>query len=245
MPWKIGIIGTGNVASFWVKTLSKFPELDICVKGFTSSKTDFFIENQKVNPLKDNTEVDFFLLAVNNDAIDNVLQELPTKIPVFICAGFHATTLSHAGYMYPLQSIHLMDLPELKEVPFLVEFNADIAEIGRKFLAYIGAKYQETTTKNRQLAHTAAVFLNNFSYFICKEGFRLLPPDISKELFKPIVKKTFDNIFINKALQTGPARRKDIKMIQEQQEFLQLNHPEVAELYRTMTELIQQKYHEL
>jgi hypothetical protein len=245
MPWKIGIIGTGNVASFWVKALKNFPELEIFAKGHTLGDTDFFIKNQEVKPLNRNINIDFYLLAVTNDAIDMVLQELPPTIPVFICAGFHASTLPHVGYMYPLQSIHLNDLPELNDVPFLVEFNSLNAEIGQKFLNRIGAIYQETSTETRHLAHTAAVFLNNFAYYICTEGLRLVPPDLSKELLKPMVHKTFVNIFKNIDLQTGPARRKDIKMIQEQQEFLQLHRPEVAELYRTLSHLLQKKYNEL
>lgn len=245
MPWKIGLIGTGNIAAFWVESTRNLLDVSWYVKGITSDKATQFCAQYNIGTLAKDTDLDMYILAVNNDQIDRVILELPSHIPLFICAGFHQCQLPHVGYLYPLQTIHFDNLPALKEVPFLVEFTKTTELIGRKFLDNLQARYEVTTTKERMLAHTMAVFVNNFTYFICKEAIGALPPSLDQSLFEPLLAKTIQNTFAKHDLQTGPARRNDLHMIAQQGELLKAQHPELVEVYNAITHAIQKKYYEL
>jgi hypothetical protein len=245
MPWKIGLIGTGNLAAFLAREITQDPQNNLFVKGSNHDKTKAFCALYACEVLQEHHGIDFYLVAVQNDAINHVIEELPTNRPVFVCAGFHRSNLPHIGYLYPLQSIHINRMPRLEEVPFLIDAREEQATLGARFLSSIGATAHLVTAEERLHSHLAAVFINNFGYFILKSGLELGAQKLAIETFFPLLQKTVENAAAHEDLQTGPARRNDRSMMEEQLQMMEAIDPSMAELYRHISQLIIQKHHEL
>lgn len=245
MPWKIGLIGTGNLAAFWAREITRNRENTIFVKGSNHDKTTAFCAHHGGQALQENSDVDLYLIAVQNDAIDHVIEELLTNRPVFVCAGFHRSKLPYIGYLYPLQSIHVNRMPRMEEVPFLIDAREELGKLGERFLSSIGATFHHVTTEKRVQSHLAAVFINNFGYFILKEGLKLGNKVLPTESFMPLLHKTVENALSMEDLQTGPARRNDRLMMEEQLQLLNTIDPSLADLYQHISQKIFQKHHEL
>lgn len=245
MPWKIGLIGTGNLATFLVREITRNRETVLFVQGSNHEKTNAFCAQHACEVLQEHHGIDFYLVAVQNDAINHVIEELPTNRPVFVCAGFHRSNLPHIGYLYPLQTIHVNRMPRLEEVPFLIDARGEQATLGERFLSSIGATAHLVTAEERLHSHLAAVFINNFGYFILKSGLELGAQKLAVETFFPLLQKTVENAAAHEDLQTGPARRNDRSMMEEQHRMLDEMNPTMADLYRHISQLIVQKHHEL
>ena len=56
MSWKIGLIGTGNVASFWAENLSRFPSVELFVKG-SKPATDITVVDSSLKSLEINSSL--------------------------------------------------------------------------------------------------------------------------------------------------------------------------------------------
>lgn len=242
MPWKIGLIGTGNVASFWTKNLNGFDGIKLYIQGSSAEKTLKFSTFHGVTPL-DSKEVDFYLICVQDANIDSVISSLPEQVPIFICAGLFSIkefAERRIGIIYPLQTIQSDALPSFNSVPFLCEFSPNSRDIGLKFLNEMELEISEVSEQNRFSAHLAAVFINNFGYYLMKNGLRFaMDHHISPELFKPLINNTISNLLINKDLQTGPARRNDHITLRTHESMLT---DDFLNIYKTLTAFIQNSY---
>lgn len=220
MSWKIGLIGTGNVASFWAKNLNSLPSVELFVKGRTPEVSSIFSEKFNIQSLESQS-VDCYLICVQDRNIDHILQTIDSAVPTFICAGLYSlkqNTHKASGIIYPLQTIQINAIPSLDEVPFLCEFPSKARACGLRFLTDFNLSYTETSEEARFAAHIAAVFINNFGYYTMKRGLSLAETkDLPADLFKPIIDKTIANLFIQGDLQTGPARRNDIETMTKHQ----------------------------
>ena len=240
MSWKIGIIGTGNVASFWTSNLRRHSAVEIKAKGSNKEKTESFCSLFKIETLSQDSQVDCYLICAQDRNVASIIENLDGDIPTFICAAAYDLKKAKGenfSILYPLQSIEAGNLPSFEEVPFLVENPSDILiEFVKSFnLSYYHVNYQQ-----RIAAHATAVFLNNFSYFINKQGLNYAnSQELPLELFKPLIKKTFDNIFIDKDLQTGPAKRNDKETIKT---HLGILSGEKKGLYEALTKAISKHY---
>ena len=239
MPWKIGLIGTGNVASFWAHNLKGIDSVELFVQGSSPEKTRSFITTHGLTAL-DSQEVDVFLICVQDRNIAAVVTGLPEHIPTFICAGLfsiQAYLTRQIGIIYPLQTIQAHALPSFSTVPFLAEFSTNARDIGLGFLYEMGLKYSEETEEARFSAHLAAVFINNFGYFLMKQGLTLAHKHhIPLALFKPLIDQIISNLLINKDLQTGPARRNDLDTLRAHESMLT---DQSLEIYKALSAYIQ------
>jgi hypothetical protein len=107
MSWKIGLIGTGNVASFWAKNLNSFPTVELFVKGRTPEASSIFSEKFNIQ-LLESQSVDCYLICVQDRNIDHIIQTIDPAVPTFICAGLYSlkqSTHKTSGIIYPLQTI--------------------------------------------------------------------------------------------------------------------------------------------
>jgi len=178
MPWKIGLIGTGNVASFWAHNLKGIVSAELFVRGSSPEKTGSFVTTHGLIEL-DAQAVDVFLICVQDRNIASAITALPEHTPAFICAG--------------LFSIHP--------------------------------------------SHLAAVFINNFGYFLMKHGLSLAQAhNIPSSLFKPLINQTISNLLLDKDLQTGPARRNDIETLRSHESMLS---DQSLEIYKALSAFIQ------
>jgi hypothetical protein len=239
MPWKIGLIGTGNVASFWAHNLKGIVSAELFVRGSSPEKTGSFVTTHGLIEL-DAQAVDVFLICVQDRNIASAITALPEHTPAFICAGLfsiHPYLTRPIGIIYPLQTIQAQALPSFSTVPFLAEFSESVRDIGSSFLYEMGLKYSEETEEARFSAHLAAVFINNFGYFLMKHGLSLAQAhNIPSSLFKPLINQTISNLLLDKDLQTGPARRNDIETLRSHESMLS---DQSLEIYKALSAFIQ------
>ena len=77
MPWKIGLIGTGNVASFWAHNLKGIDSVELFVRGSSPEKTRSFVTTHGLIEL-DTQAVDVFLICVQDRNIEDMLRNYQT-----------------------------------------------------------------------------------------------------------------------------------------------------------------------
>jgi predicted short-subunit dehydrogenase-like oxidoreductase (DUF2520 family) len=105
----------------------------------------------------------------------------------------------------------------------------------------VGGRHFILFDDQRTSLHVAAVFANNFTNHLFQIAFRLLDSEsMDRSILTPLIQRTLTLIenAEPKSVQTGPAIRRDEITIGRHLEKL-AGEPEVAELYKLLTKLIQ------
>lgn len=195
------------------------------------------------DPKNLNPKVDYIVLAVSDDAIKSVANKLPnTKALVVHCSG--STTLSalpqsNRGVIWPLRSIAKGQHMSWTNVNIVVEADTDLASVRcLDLIEALGARPVQMSSKERMTAHLVAVVLNNFSNHLlhiadvlCEEK------GMDRRIFQDLMAHTLKYKGPAIESQTGPAARKDKKVIKRQFDLMKA-HPQFQEVYATLTESI-------
>jgi len=193
-------------------------------------------------------ETDVVIIAVNDDAIGEVADKIfcPGKIVVHTSGSVPMSALKDCsdrlGVFYPLQTMHRDAMVNMSEVPFCIEGNTNwskgvLLELARS----LSENVQVLSSEQRKMAHVAAVFACNFTnHFYALAGEFLENNGMTLDILKPLIKKTAANIATDhpKSLQTGPAKRNDIKVMREHLEILKKTSPELRKIYQEVSESI-------
>jgi predicted short-subunit dehydrogenase-like oxidoreductase (DUF2520 family) len=254
---KIILIGAGNIAQHLAPALSAQGYLIQAVFSRQQEKAELLCK--KIPQAKAQNHLDFgvceadlLILAVSDDALGEVAQNLIAPLDSLIVhtSGTQALSVLSSlrqakGVFYPLQTFSTGKKVDFKEVPFCIEaeeanHEADLIKIAKT----LSSKVYRVNSVQRQSLHLAAVFANNFSNHIFSIAEEILQEaDLPFDLLKPLLAET-----VAKALdlgptpsQTGPARRQDKKVIDKHLSLLE-NKPAWKEIYKALSELIQEKY---
>lgn len=193
-------------------------------------------------------ETDIVIIAVKDDAIAEVAGRIfcPGKVVVHTSGSVPMSALGDAsdrlGVFYPLQTMHRNFEVNMKEVPFCIEGNSNwneglLLELARS----ISDNVHVLSSEQRKMTHIAAVFACNFTnHFYALAEEILVKNGMDLDILKPLIKKTAANILTDhpKALQTGPAKRNDTKVMQEHLDLLDTLSPELKKLYEDVSESI-------
>lgn len=201
------------------------------------------------NNIKKNADV--YILAVQDDAIQNLVQELSLSqgILVHTSGSVPLDQLEPAapevGVFYPLQTFRADQKVDLTQVPICLEASSSAAYQKLEALAStISKQIHHINSEQRKTIHIAAVFLNNFTNHMlaCAEEL-LTEHNMDFDLLRPLLEETWQKVRDHKPsdVQTGPAIRNDRQVITEHLERLK-NEPELQAVYRVLTESIQRKY---
>jgi hypothetical protein len=240
MSWKVGIIGTGNLAAFWAKNLVPLANIQVFCKGSSPEKTQEFNRKFGCLPWTNTDRLDFVIVAVQDDKIDSVIDALSLACPLLLGSGIYTRKRRNEAVVYPLQTLHKDQLPNLSEVPFLVDHGEGNNENLVNFLKDIKASVTFCSQDERQKVHLCAVFINNFGYFIMRKGLEMRPNNLDPQLFDKLIQYTTLNVLKSGTLQTGPALRKDIKTMEK---HVSLLNAKDRELYAYLSEQIIQNSH--
>ncbi|MDA9120849.1 DUF2520 domain-containing protein [Flavobacteriales bacterium] len=194
-------------------------------------------------------ETDVVIIAVKDDAVKLVAGQIdcPKTIVAHTSGSVPMSALENSsdkiGVFYPLQTMHREVEVNMKEVPFCIEGNSKwnegvLLELARS----LSENVQILNSEQRKISHIAAVFACNFTnHFYALSEEILEKNGMSLDILKPLIKKTAANILTDhpKALQTGPAKRNDTKVMQE---HLELLSPELKKLYQDVSESIIQTH---
>lgn len=252
MIQKIGIIGSGNVAWHLVHGLNSIPKIEVkWVFGRNKTTLTELSHSSGVPFFMDvllPQEVDLVIVCVNDDAIQNILDDLPKNLKVAYTSGtFSLSQLvsqqQSCGVFYPLQTFTKNQSLDLNEVPFLIEateksFENELLELARK----ISRNVQVMDSEQRRKVHIAAVISNNFVNHLLFIAQKFLKENnLDEKILNPLIRET-----ISKAerlgpyrAQSGPARRLDVKTIQTHLEALKGKEKEI---YQLITKSIEETY---
>jgi predicted short-subunit dehydrogenase-like oxidoreductase (DUF2520 family) len=256
-PESVSFIGAGNLAWHLAPTLDN---VGYAVREVYSKKRRNAIAlAEKLYQCEVIEDLDFsdspsriFIISITDDAIEEVVGKirLPAQSLVVHTSGSKSISVlekakANTGVFYPLQTFTKNRKIQFDDIPIFVE-SAD-ASSERRLMAMgksISKKVTKISSEERKVLHLAAVFAANFSnHMLTLSKEVMFKHGLSFDYLKPLIAET-----LNKSLQigpenaqTGPARRGDLQILDSHMELLK-EDPDVAEIYRTISQHIVTSY---
>ena len=249
---KVSIIGSGNVAQHLIVALQNSfingAEIEL-IQVFARQKTTLFhlLDFNKItNDWSTLAEADLYIIAVSDDAISTVSEQIPykNKLVVHTSGAISLEAIAsnnRKGVFYPLQTITKNKVVDFKIIPICIESqNASDYQLLQKVAQSITDSVFAINSEQRKALHLAAVFVNNFTNHLYKIGNDIcIENNVPFEILKPLIQETAEKIMQlspNEA-QTGPAIRNDIETINAHLSFL--SDENQKNIYKILTQSIQ------
>ena len=249
---KVSIVGSGNVAQHLItafkeiqKSSSKLELVQVYSRKI-ETLTHLLNPNQITTRIEDLIEVDLYIIAVSDDAIASVSQQLTFKnrLVVHTSGSISLDVLNEAnrkGVFYPLQSFTKNKAVDFSTIPICLEAeNATDFQLIDTLAKLISNKVFAINSQQRRALHVAAVFVNNFTNHLYQIGNEICDKNqIPFTILHPLITETAEKIMtLPPALaQTGPAIRNDEKTIEAHQAFI--SDENQLTIYKILTESIQ------
>lgn len=214
-------------------------------------------------------EADIYFICVSDQAIAEVIAQLPaglkgvvvhtsgsTSISVFADAGASdegaaSVETGSGGYQgrhgvfYPVQTFSKAKAIDFKNIPLALEASdPDTYQLLSRIAAGLSERVFPCDSTQREAIHIAAVFACNFSNYLYSVADRILQQHgLDFELIRPLILETAEKaqLFAPASVQTGPAVRKDLKIVQQHLDFLdreKLADPRIRQLYALISEIL-------
>lgn len=257
--YSVVIIGAGNVGGHLAKRFEgqSVDVIQILTRHWAKHeplhhqlKAEFITAFDKLY-----AEADAYILAVNDDAIEDVATQIKqyigdNKLLAHTSGATPSTILSpftkRFGILYPLQTFSEKREQDWTNLPVCVDANnTNDLHILHQLGEALSPKVYDITDQQRSILHVAAVFVNNFSNYLFQIAEEIANKEhIPFELLKPLIVETAAKVQSQspKVMQTGPARRGDMATIQKHLQYLE-HYPDYHTLYQTFTDLILRKYY--
>lgn len=249
---KVSIIGSGNVASLLSKRIQRAGKDITHIYSKNYENAHRLATTINANACRNMSELaldtDLIIIAVSDDAIPIVSQELGfVSCPVVHTSGIVDMDIlennsESYGKLYPLQSItkHTSDHVV---IPICICSNdADFESSLQTFTNRIFDKTIKVDKDNFPVIHLSAVLVNNFTNFLYAQAYNLMEDNnIEFDILKPLIEETVARLSHNlpQEMQTGPAKRNDIKTMQKHHSLLnEIGQEKLADLYLSMSDLI-------
>ncbi|NOZ45367.1 MAG: DUF2520 domain-containing protein [Chlorobi bacterium] len=254
---KIVLFGSGNVAYNLAFALKENKHNIIQIIGRTEESTQNLAKKVDAAYALTYTKLikkaDIYFLAVNDDSIANIVKQdifnnkLVVHLSGSISINVFKNKVKNYGVFYPLQTFSKNKLLQFKNIPICIEANTTGNLNKLKDLAGTGSLTDSIFTLNsiqRKKIHIAAVFASNFvnhMYTISKKY--LSNNSIDFEILKPLIEQTTQKVMEQEPekSQTGPAIRKDMKVIKSHLALLE-DKPFEYEIYKILSEHIMKFY---
>lgn len=203
--------------------------------GFTH-KTDEIIQ-----------DADLYLLAIKDDAVPDFLKTLKIKkgilahVSGILGSDVFPARFKETGVFYPMKSFSDKTKTDLKDALILVEGSSKKV-VDQLLILGKSLSPQVLHARNgmRMSVHLAAVFSNNFPNYLNSIAEQILKKEgLSLSVFLPMLKSWVNNLEHNspRKLQTGPAKRGDLKTLKAHEMMLS-NNPEIKKIYRLLSQSI-------
>lgn len=231
---KAVIIGSGNVATNLARALTAAGVEIIQVYSHTLGNAAALagtIGAEATDKLGDiATGADFYIISVKDDAIANVVESIPDNGALWVHTSgstpidvFHGRR-KHFGVFYPMQSFSKQIETDFTDVPFFIEADSESTE--REITAVAGLLSQrvfKASSEQRRRLHIAAVFACNFANHLWAIADDVLgEAGLPFDVMLPLIRTTVDklNRLTPAESQTGPAMRRDSKIMQSHIDML-------------------------
>jgi len=247
------LIGTGRVAFHLGHALHRADVPLVGIAGRDQAKAQVLAKELGCASFSLNDTLphaDLRILAVSDDTINKVGEMLPKDgTPVAHLSGSKSLDLlaghAHRGVLWPIQSFSPGSPIDLSRVPLVVDADDDATlALLRDVAERLSSTVVHLPFDQRQRLHLSAVIASNFPVFLLREAERLLRDhQIDPALLHPLWHSAKDKAErgADQAV-TGPARRGDVKTIEQQMDLL-TNEPELRRAYAALSDLILHTYH--
>lgn len=244
----IVIVGAGNVAWHLAKELQKKEQniLQVYNRSVESAislsrilKCDFTTRIEDLN-----RDADLYILAVNDSVIEEVSASLKLENKLVVhtsgTIGQEVIKYDRRGVLYPLQTFSKEKKLNFKNIPFCIEASrSEDYNILMRLATLLGPMVYNINSHQRKVLHIAAVFACNFSNYMYMISDEILSKEnIPLDILHPLIKETASKIAKHKpkAVQTGPAVRKDKSTIDAHLNYL--NEGNNYDIYKILTKNI-------
>lgn len=248
----IVILGSGNLATNLAlavhksgKKISGIYSRNILNAKALAQKCLAPVYTDNLSFLPDNADI--YIVSVKDDAITDVLLNFPFKNKLIVHTSGNTeldvfkNKFSDFGVIYPLMTFRKEILSDFSQIPLCIEaVNTNVLKLIEGFSSALTDKIHYVNSIQRKHLHLAAVFacnFTNYNYVVAEEI--LSEHQLSFDIIKPLILKTAENIcqFSPAKLQTGPAVRKDFKVIEMQKKLLKMNESR-RKIYKLFTDCI-------
>jgi len=249
---RISILGAGKVARHLYAAFNN-TMLAKVVQCY-NRKGEKLHSNQKsstiTNDLNLLKEADVYILAISDDAIEEISKKLPfqKQFVVHTSGSVPISSIYHTnrrGVFYPLQTFSKDRKINFSNIPFCLEAENKTDLLLLNNLANtLSQKTYTLSSDQRSVLHVAAVFINNFTNYLFSIGNDICSEnDIPFEILHPLIQETAKKIVEigPDDAQTGPAVRNDKTTINRHLTLLNTDSGK-KELYKILTEAIRSKY---
>ena len=251
-PLNIGIIGVGNVGSHLCRAFSAAGhKITVFTRRGALHLLDD-VSNLSWTERLDNLKYgyDFLFITVNDDSISEIAGKLKSADGIIMHTSGSIdikvlSSLANYGVFYPLQSFKTDLIFDYKEIPFFIEANniKNLKKISN-LAKSISSRIIEMSSEKRKQLHLSAVIVNNFTnhlYTLSRDY--LNDNDLNFRYLLPIIQETASRMVNHEPskIQTGPAKRNDISILEEHNKMLN-KHKDLQAVYKLMSESIKKRH---
>ena len=248
----ITMIGAGHVGSHLAEALFYAGHRIVQVYSRTEARARRLariVDCAAITTLETLDAADLYLIAVHDDAIPDISQQLVDKIPGTAIVAHTAASIALSalsdhqrhGVFYPLQTFTQGRPVDLSDVPFLISGGnsgvvLDLCDLAGDLSNVVDV----ATDEQRAITHLAATISCNFTNHMYAIAAKLMEAgDLDYSLLTPLITETaFKGTEAPpRDAQTGPARRGDAVTMQKHLELLKALGMD-DELYRVVSERI-------
>lgn len=206
--------------------------------------------------LQDLPDANIVILSIKDDALPKVarlwasLHPQTNALVVHTAGSVSLDCLSvhfpQAAVLYPMQTFSKTRRIDFHTIPLFVEANTPEALSRVSLLAHkLSPQVTQLDTERRKVLHLSAVFACNFTNHCYALAYQLLAQNgIEPTCLRPLINETAHKIgsLSPDEAQTGPARRHDRSVIAQQLALITRQKPELADLYRCLSDSIGRSY---
>jgi predicted short-subunit dehydrogenase-like oxidoreductase (DUF2520 family) len=245
------VIGSGHVAWHMINAFSRkgIQVLQIMARNEKTARSlsKTFSVPYIPDPAQLIKNADLYLVAVQDDHIREVALGLHLKKQFVVhTSGFSsidvlAATSACTGVLWPLQTLTAGKNVEFTNIPFFIEGHDDeTADKLVNFARLVSERVMITDSPTRRKIHLAAVIASNLTNQLYSISASILErQDIPFSVLAPLILETALKAGQQHPFrsQTGPAVRKDLRVIEKHLELLR-DDPAFRDIYRLITENI-------
>lgn len=247
---KIVFLGSGNVATHLAKALHGAGHTIIQVFSRSQENATLLADKVGAEAVSHlhliNTEAELYLFSVNDDALQQVILQMPQTSGVWAhTAGsmpmsiFSSRKEEH-GVIYPLQTFSKARELDFSAIPLFIEGSTPATvHLLEELSRHISREVHLLSGEKRGYLHLAAVFACNFvNHMYTLSSQILINEDIPFGILRPLIAETAAKVTVMtpKEAQTGPARRNDEKVMRDH--LALITQPQMKELYRLISKSI-------
>lgn len=254
---KISCIGAGNVAWHLTQALEKKGHqiLEIYSRQPEHAQVlaQVLTHAGAINTLDfRESKAELILLAVSDDALESVLRSLKVSPQIILAHTSGSKPLevfkhlkNPCGVFYPLQTFSKNKTVDFSEIPCCIEAS-DLGTQGFliQLASELSRKVYSVNSEQRKNLHLAAVMACNFSNHLMAIAQQILEDQqLEFAMLKALIRETFEKalMYPPKSVQTGPARRGDLEILNIHQDML-LEYPNYRMIYEILSQSILEMY---